>query len=318
MERPGSISISLNVEQGYMKEGLPYYPFGMVMAERNYSSSKYRYGYNKQERNDEVCGIGNILTAEHWEYDSRLGRRWNTDPLEFNNASESPFACFSNSPVNYFDEKGLEPTNNLGDKKPKDKNGHGRIMRKYDRRLKRWERHNSERLKGLRPDQLQDAFKAEHWDQKWFTRYERTRDFIALTTNQINTAPIQSNIIFDGDNNNKTSLNQVFPVASPTGQITLYYNMYGVADRIQIIDPGTGTIYYDSTTPVKYRKGSGVTINYSNPNGNATLQIIINPQPPPAGTYTFFRFRIESGNGSNLSDINHQEPSPNGTPKYNR
>ena len=34
----------------------------------------YRYGFNTQEKDDDVF-IG-AYTAEYWEYDSRLGRRW--------------------------------------------------------------------------------------------------------------------------------------------------------------------------------------------------------------------------------------------------
>lgn len=37
----------------------------------------YRYAFNGQERDDEIAGQGNIMTAEYWEYDARLGRRWN-------------------------------------------------------------------------------------------------------------------------------------------------------------------------------------------------------------------------------------------------
>ena len=39
----------------------------------------YRYGFNTQEKDDDVF-IG-AYTAEYWEYDSRLGRRWNLDPI---------------------------------------------------------------------------------------------------------------------------------------------------------------------------------------------------------------------------------------------
>ena len=49
----------------------------------------YRYFFNGQEADNEVLGDGVSLTAEFWQYDSRLGRRWNVDPVfkEY----ESPF-----------------------------------------------------------------------------------------------------------------------------------------------------------------------------------------------------------------------------------
>jgi hypothetical protein len=40
----------------------------------------------------------------YWEYDSRIGRRWNIDPKS--NASESPYACFRNNPINRVDIHG--------------------------------------------------------------------------------------------------------------------------------------------------------------------------------------------------------------------
>ncbi len=69
----------------------------MIMPGRDYNAEKYRFGFNGQVRDDEVTGIGNINTALYWEYDTRLGRRWNVDPKP--NCSSSNFSCFNNSPV---------------------------------------------------------------------------------------------------------------------------------------------------------------------------------------------------------------------------
>ncbi len=44
------------------------------------------------------------LLAEFWEYDSRVGRRWNLDPR--NSASESRFAVNGNNPVYNTDPMG--------------------------------------------------------------------------------------------------------------------------------------------------------------------------------------------------------------------
>src|SRR5690554_4076544 len=43
----------------------------------------YKYGYNTQERVDEISGKGNHYTAPYWEYDPRVVHRWNRDPLAF-------------------------------------------------------------------------------------------------------------------------------------------------------------------------------------------------------------------------------------------
>jgi len=69
---------------------------------------RYRYSFNGQERDDEIAGAGNIMTAEFWEYDTRLGRRWNRDPVSY--AWQSVYACFNNNPIYFIDPNGDEPT----------------------------------------------------------------------------------------------------------------------------------------------------------------------------------------------------------------
>ena len=65
---------------------------------------RYRYFFNGQEADNEVYGEGVSLSAEFWQYDSRLGRRWNVDPVfkEY----ESPYACFAENPVFFADDNG--------------------------------------------------------------------------------------------------------------------------------------------------------------------------------------------------------------------
>jgi RHS repeat-associated protein len=62
----------------------------------------YTYGFNGQEKDDEIAN--GIYTAPYWEYDSRLGRRWNLDPVV--KASLSGYLCFSNNPIIYIDPDG--------------------------------------------------------------------------------------------------------------------------------------------------------------------------------------------------------------------
>ena len=61
----------------------------------------YRYFFNGQEGDNEVFGDGVSLTAEFWQYDSRLGRRWNVDP-KFQSTS-SVYSCFVNNPICFTD-----------------------------------------------------------------------------------------------------------------------------------------------------------------------------------------------------------------------
>ena len=65
-----------------------------------------RYFFNAQETDNEVLGEGVSLSAEFWQYDTRLGRRWNVDPMfkEY----ESPYACFAGNPVWFADRFGAD------------------------------------------------------------------------------------------------------------------------------------------------------------------------------------------------------------------
>ncbi len=78
------------------------------MPGRIYSSTAYKFGFNGQEKDDEVSGGGNTTTAQYWEYDSRLGRRFNPDGLA--NQWESPYSCFHNNPITFADPSGLSGT----------------------------------------------------------------------------------------------------------------------------------------------------------------------------------------------------------------
>ena len=46
-------------------------------------------GSMAKKSSDEIKGQGNSYTAEFWEYEPRIGKRWNTDPVI--NPGESPY-----------------------------------------------------------------------------------------------------------------------------------------------------------------------------------------------------------------------------------
>ena len=81
-----------------------YYPFGMAMKERTFSNESYRYGFNGQEQSDELDQNGNSYTAEYWQYDARLGRRWNVDPID--KPWESSYSSFAGNPIWHIDPNG--------------------------------------------------------------------------------------------------------------------------------------------------------------------------------------------------------------------
>jgi YD repeat-containing protein len=93
-----------------------YYAFGSAQEGRSYTSTAYRYGMNGQEHEEEI--VSGIYTAQFWEYDSRLGRRWNTDPVV--KRWESPYATFNNNPISIIDINGNdgEETNDCGQGQP--------------------------------------------------------------------------------------------------------------------------------------------------------------------------------------------------------
>ncbi len=76
----------------------------MLMPGRSYQPEDYRFGFNGQEKDDEINGSGNLNTAMYWEYDTRLGRRWNLDPNP--NPSISNYAVFANNPIWFSDPLG--------------------------------------------------------------------------------------------------------------------------------------------------------------------------------------------------------------------
>ncbi|HTO15173.1 MAG TPA: hypothetical protein VLZ83_05355 [Edaphocola sp.] len=70
------------------------------------SNDRYRFGFNGQEKVNEIAGVGNHNTAEFWEYDTRLGRRWNLDPIV--KPWESGYAVYRNSPIAVADPDGQD------------------------------------------------------------------------------------------------------------------------------------------------------------------------------------------------------------------
>ena len=61
------------------------------------TAGRYRYGFNGQEMSNEIKGVGNSYTAEFWEYDPRVGKRWNLDPRPVTGLSE--YSAFAGNPI---------------------------------------------------------------------------------------------------------------------------------------------------------------------------------------------------------------------------
>ena len=76
----------------------PHYPFGSSINTRSFSAgSGFRFGFNTQEKDKEIYNNNETYTATFWEYDGRLGRRWNVDPKPLQ--SLSVYSVFQNNPI---------------------------------------------------------------------------------------------------------------------------------------------------------------------------------------------------------------------------
>ncbi|NCT74304.1 MAG: RHS repeat protein [Chitinophagaceae bacterium] len=91
-----------------------YYPFGMIMPGRKYSSSSlYRYGFNGKENDNEVKGEGGQQDYGMRIYDPRLGRFLSVDPLSRKYPFLTPYQFSSNTPISAIDIDGLESSSNF-------------------------------------------------------------------------------------------------------------------------------------------------------------------------------------------------------------
>ena len=77
-----------------------YYAFGATMPGRSFNSSSYRYGFNGQEKDDEIKGsTGSSYDFGDRMYDSRLGRWLSLDPLMKKYAALSPYNFTGDNPI---------------------------------------------------------------------------------------------------------------------------------------------------------------------------------------------------------------------------
>jgi len=86
-----------------------YYPFGMVMPGRSYQGAEdYRYGFQGQEKDDEIQGQGNSVNYNYRMHDPRLGRFLSVDPLFKDYPHNSTYAFAENRVIDGIDLEGGE------------------------------------------------------------------------------------------------------------------------------------------------------------------------------------------------------------------
>ncbi len=85
-----------------------YYPFGMYQPGHNYNASDYRYGFQGQEKDDEIKGTGNSINYKYRIHDPRLGKFLSVDPLAPSYPWNSPYAFSENKVTAHVELEGLE------------------------------------------------------------------------------------------------------------------------------------------------------------------------------------------------------------------
>jgi RHS repeat-associated protein len=97
-----------------------YYAFGspkankfsssgaVTQATESWDDADYRYGFNGQEKDNEIKGIGNSLDFGARVYDSRLGRWLSLDKKGSKYPMDAPFISFGNNPIAIIDPDGNE------------------------------------------------------------------------------------------------------------------------------------------------------------------------------------------------------------------
>lgn len=82
----------------------------MVSDNTFFEQPNYRYGFQGQERDDEVKGSGNSWNYKYRMHDSRLGRFFAVDPLAFDYPHNSTYAFSENRVIDHIELEGLEKT----------------------------------------------------------------------------------------------------------------------------------------------------------------------------------------------------------------
>jgi len=81
----------------------------MLVPNRHEASESYRYGFQNQEKDDEVKGEGNSINYTFRMHDPRVGRFFSRDPLEGKYPWYSPYQFSGNRPIDAIELEGAEP-----------------------------------------------------------------------------------------------------------------------------------------------------------------------------------------------------------------
>jgi RHS repeat-associated protein len=85
-----------------------YYAYGYVMPGRSFTSQGYRYGFQGQERDDEIKGAAPSLNYEYRMHDPRVGRFFMVDPIAAKYPFYSHYSFSGNRVTDAVELEGLE------------------------------------------------------------------------------------------------------------------------------------------------------------------------------------------------------------------
>jgi RHS repeat-associated protein len=85
-----------------------YSPFGVQLDGRTSENEGYRYGFQGQEKDDEVKGEGNSVNYKYRMHDPRVGRFFAVDPLSPKYPHNSVYAFSENRVIDGIELEGLE------------------------------------------------------------------------------------------------------------------------------------------------------------------------------------------------------------------
>ncbi|SHI45869.1 RHS repeat-associated core domain-containing protein [Flavobacterium haoranii] len=80
----------------------------MTLPNRTHSSTAYRYGFQGQEKDDEIKGEGNSINYTFRMHDPRVGRFFATDPLEKKYPMLTPYQFSGNRLIDSKEIEGME------------------------------------------------------------------------------------------------------------------------------------------------------------------------------------------------------------------
>jgi len=105
---PGAASGTIPYYNSDIASYSDYDPFGMPLPYRQHDTPAYRYGFQGQEKDDEIKGEGNSLNYTFRMHDPRVGRFFAVDPLFKEYPELTPFQFASNSPIDMVELEGME------------------------------------------------------------------------------------------------------------------------------------------------------------------------------------------------------------------